>query len=74
MATVSAPTDDVSAVAQAIADLELALKQRDAEENTPAEQLAAENKKVQAIFDSMTRAVAERNLEQVRKNIAAGTQ
>jgi phage-related protein len=64
-------TSSVSAVAQATADLLLAIKQRDTEMNTPAEQVAAENAKVQEIYDAMTQAVAERNIEQVRKNIAA---
>jgi hypothetical protein len=64
-------TSSVSAVAQAAADLLLAIKQRDTEMNTPAEQVAAENAKVQEIYDAMTQAVAERNIEQVRKNIAA---
>jgi len=64
-------TSSVSAVAQAAADLLLAIKQRDTEMNTPAEQVAAENAKVHEIYDAMTQAVAERNIEQVRKNIAA---
>lgn len=68
---VPVPTSDISAVAQAITELEKLLDQRDAEMNTPAEQLAAENARVQAIFDRLTKAVTERNLAQFQQNIAA---
>lgn len=65
------PTSDVSAVAQAAAALLAALKQRDAEMNTPAMQRAAEDAAVQAVFDHIQKSVQEKNIDEIREEIAA---
>lgn len=64
-------TSDVGAVADAVTALTKALAQRDAEANTPAEQVAAENAAIQALYDKYVKAVETKDLDAIRKNIAA---
>lgn len=47
------------------------VKQRDTEENTPEVQAAAAKAQEQAAFDRIQKDVAEGNIDEIRKDIAA---
>ncbi len=61
---------DISQVFRAVAEVFGWARQREAEKNTPEIQAAARASQAQTQKDAMTKAVADRNVQQVRKYLA----
>ena len=62
--------DPITAVATVVADSLELVKQKDAQENTPAVQQGAESVQDQKEKDAIAKAVADEDVEQIRKNLA----